>query len=272
MSFPTFKDFDKTSADLLGDDFDYKFTLKVKSAGPANTTLTTNTQYCEKENKFFPKLSLKWAHPSGFTLEKFESTHDAKFSVETSLTGAAPGLKLEFKGNDAEKADLLFTYNHASATVTGEFDISSLSSAKLSVLGGSGPVTAGASADVKIAKSSVESTNFNVGVGYTAPKQFFVGVRAEKNFANYSALFSYNVNNELTLVGKAGHCAKECGATLGAVYKCNPDTTIKTKVTTCGVLSASLKQNFDKKFTVTGSAEIPSNFNTIKVGVNATLG
>lgn len=219
-----------------------------------------------------PKLSLKWAHPSGFTLEKLETTHDAKFSVETSLTGAAPGLKLEFKGNDAEKADLLFTYNHAAATVTGEFDISSLSSAKLSVLGGNGPVTAGASADVKIAKSNVESTSVNVGVGYTAPKQFFVGVRAEKNFANYSALASYYVNKDLTVVGKANYNAKDCGATFGAVYKCNPDTTIKTKVTTCGVLSASLKQNFEKKFAVTASAELPSNLNSVKFGLNATLG
>lgn len=57
MSFPAFKDLDKSitgelevqliasfvlillfySADLLNDDFDYKYSLKIKSAGPANT-------------------------------------------------------------------------------------------------------------------------------------------------------------------------------------------------------------------------------------------
>jgi len=37
MSFPTFKDLDKSVADIFNEDFDYKYTLKVKSAGPQNT-------------------------------------------------------------------------------------------------------------------------------------------------------------------------------------------------------------------------------------------
>lgn len=215
---------------------------------------------------------MKWAHASGFTLEKLESTVDSKITVETSLTGAAPGLKLEFKGNDSDKADLSFSYTTPAATFTGDFDVSNLSSAKASVCGGNGPVVAGASADLKIAKSTVESTTFGVGVGYTVPKQLFVGVRAEKNFANYSALFTYNANKDVTLVGKVAYSAKDTSATLGAVYKCNPDTTIKVKADTNGVFAAALKQNFEKKFTVTGSAEIPSQLNTVKFGVNATLG
>jgi hypothetical protein len=234
-------------------------------------TLTSNTQYCEKENKLVPKVAVKWAHASGFTLEKFESTVDAKFALETSLTGAAPGLKLEFKGNDAEKADLLFTYKHDLATVTGEFDISGFSAAKLSVSAGTGAVAVGGSADVKISKAAVESTTFNLGLGYTVPK-IFAGLRAEKNFSNYAALVSYNVKDDLTVVAKVTHSAKETGATVGAVHKCNPDTTLKAKVTSGGVFSASVKQAFDKKFTVTGSAEIPSNLNNLKFGVNATLG
>jgi len=272
MSFSTFKDFDKTITDLLNDDFDSKFTLKVKSSGPSNTTITTNTQFDCKSNKLVPKLTTKWAHPSGFTLEKLELSPDCKTTVETSLTNVAQGLKLEFKGNECDKADLSFNYTIPVATFTGDFDINNFSSVKASVNGGQGPFTAGASVDLKIAKSAVESTTFGVGAGYTVPKQLFVGLRANKNFADFSALFSYIVNQDVTVAGTVNHSAKGPCATLASVYKCNPDTVIKVKVNTCGVLSASVKQAFEKKFSVVGSAEIPSDFNTVKFGVNATLG
>jgi hypothetical protein len=272
MSFSTFKDFDKSVTDLLNDDFDNKFTLKIKSAGPSNTIFTTNTQFCTKSNKLVPKLTTKWVHPSGFTLDKLEFSSDVKTTVETSLTDIAPGLKLEFKGNESDKADLSFIYSVPHATVTGEFDINNFSSVKTSVNGGQGPFTAGASADLKIAKSTVESTTFGVGAGYTVPKQLFVGIRANKNFADFSALFQYIVNKEVSVAAMASHNAKGPAATVATLYKCNPDTTIKFKASSTGVLSASVKQAFEKKFTVVGSAEIPSDFNNVKFGVNATLG
>jgi len=270
MSFSNFKDFDKTVTDLLNDDFDSKFSLKVKSAGPFNTVLTTNTQLCTKSNKLVPKLTTKWTHASGFTLEKVEFSSDCKATGETSLVGALPGLKLEFKGNECDKADVLVNYSIPVATFTGEFDVNTLSSVKASVNGGNGPYTAGVSADIKFAKSAVESTAVHVGAGYTA-SPVFVGLRACHNFTVFSGLFSYVVNKDLTLAGSASHGAKCCGS-LAAVYKCNPDTTIKVKANCCGVLHASVKQQFEKKFAVVGSVEVPSDFNAVKFGINATLG
>jgi len=272
MSHSTFKDFDKSITDLLNDDFDSKFSLKIKSAGPFNTTITTNTQFDTKTNKLIPKLTTKWTHPSGFTLEKFELSGDCKTTVETSLNDVAPGLKIEFKGNDCDKADASFNYSFSHATITGEFDVNNFSSVKTSVNGGEGPFTLGASADLKIAKSSIESTTFGVGAGYTVPKQLFVGLRANKNFSDFSALFSYHVNKDLTVATVASHCGKGPCATVATVYKCNPDTVIKVKATSGGVLSASVKQAFEKKFSVIGSVEVPSDFNNVKFGVNATLG
>jgi hypothetical protein len=268
----TFKDFDKTITDLLNDDFDSKFSLKVKSAGPSNTTITTNTQFDTKSNKLVPKLTTKWTHASGFTLEKLELSSDCKTTVETSLTGVADGLKLEFKGNECDKADVSFTYAVDPVTITGEFDANNFSSVKTSVNGVHGAFTAGASADLKIAKSTIDSTTFGLGVGYTVPKQLFAGFRANKNFADFSALFSYVVNKDVTIAAVASHNAKGPAATVATVYKCNPDTTIKFKANSCGVLSASVKQAFEKKFSVVGSAEIPSDFNNVKFGINATLG
>jgi hypothetical protein len=272
MSFSTFKDFDKSITDLLDDDFDSKFSLKVKSAGPFNTTLTTNTQLCTKSNKLVPKLTTKWVHNSGFTLEKLEFASDCKATVETSIVGVVPGLKLEFKGNESEKADVSFTYSHAAATLTGEFDVNNFSSFKTSVNGGNGPYTAGAAAYIKIAKSAVESTTFHVGAGYTVPKQLFVGLRACKNFSEFSALFSYVVNKDASVAGTVCHGSKGSACTLATVYKCCPDTTMKLKANSCGVISASVKQQFEKKFSLVGSAEVPSDFNNVKFGLNAVLG
>jgi len=272
MSFSTFKDFDKAITDLLNDDFDSKFSLKVKSTGPFNTTVTTNTQLCTKSNKLVPKLTTKWAHNSGFTLEKLEFASDLKATVETSLVNTVPGLKLEFKGNESEKADVSFTYTHAAATLTGEFDVNNFSSIKTSVNGGNGPYTVGASADIKIAKSTVESHALHIGAGYTIPKQAFVGIRAFKNFTEFSALFSYVVNKDATVAGTVHHGSKGTAGTLATVYKCNPDTTIKVKAHTSGVISASVKQQFEKKFSVVGSVEAPHDFNNVKFGINAVLG
>jgi len=272
MSFSNFKDFDKSITDLMNDDFDSKFSLKVKSAGPFNTVITTNTQLCTKSNKLVPKLTAKWTHPSGFTLEKLEFASDCKATVETSLEGAVPGLKVEFKGNECDKADVILNYKVPAATFTGEFDVNNFSSVKASVNGGSGPYTAGACADIKVAKSAVESTSVSVGAGYTVPKQLFVGLRACKNFSDFSALFSYIVNKDVTVAGVVNHGGKGSCFTLATVYKCNPDTTIKVKANSCGIVNASVKQQFEKKFAVVGSAEVPSDFNAVKFGINATLG
>lgn len=228
-----------------------------------------------KDTKLSPKLSLKWPHASGFTLEKLESSSDGKLTVETSLVGAAPGLKLEFKGNDhSNKSDLSFTYTAPAATVTGEVDLLNLSSVKASAIGGNGPVTVGANVEVKLAKYAVDSYSLGLGLGYTIPKLFFLGLRADKTFSAFSALFTYAAARDITLAGKMTYSGKDkVGATLATVYKCNADTTIKVKAnTTGGVFSASVRQAFPGKFAVVGSAEIPAQLNTAKFGLNATLG
>jgi len=275
MSYPVFKDFDKSTNDLLDDDFDSKYSLKIKSPGPYASTVTTTTTWSCKDNScsLSPKLSLKWIHPSGFTLEKLEVSQDAKLNVETSLNGVAPGLKLEFKGNDSDKADVSFNYSIPQATFSGEIDIHNLSSAKASVLGGHGAFTAGVCAEVKLGKgsSSVDQTIFGLGVGYTNPG-LFVGARACKNFSNYSARFTYDATKEVTLLGKVNYNSKDTSATLATVYKCCPNTTLKVKADTNGIFAASIKRSCEKKLQVIGSAEVPSSFNTVKFGLNAILG
>jgi len=218
-------------------------------------------------------MSLKWIHPSGFTLEKLDVSSDCKLNVETSLNGVAPGLKLEFKGNDSNKADVSFNYSIPQATFTGEVDIHNLACAKATVLSGHGPFVAGAAAELKLAKSAAisDQTVFHVGAGYAVPK-LFVGARACNNFSNYSANFNYEATKEIWLAGKVCYTSKDTVATLATVYKCCPNTTVKVKADTSGIFAASIKQLCDKKFSVVGSAEVPSTLTNIKFGLNATLG
>lgn len=164
------------------------------------------------------------------------------------------------------------TYSVPAATVTADFDVHNFSSAKASVSGGHGSFTGGLSADLKISKSAIDSTTVGLGFGYTVPKLLFLGLRANKNLADYSALFSYSAYKNITLAGLFNYSAKGSSAILASVYKCNPETTIKVKASTTGVFYASVKQSLDKKFSVIGSAEVPSSLSSVKFGINATLG
>jgi hypothetical protein len=220
-------------------------------------------------------VSLKWPHPSGFTLEKLEFTNDCKTTVETSLVDSLPGLKLEFKGNDQEKADLSLKYSIPAATFTGDFDINSLAKAEASVCAGSGAFTGGLSASFAGSKDESKAPSkisVGLGVAHTVPNVCYTAVRAKDNFSAFSLLFSYTSVQNLILAGSVDHCAKKTLATGLASYKVDASTTFKTKATSEGVVSASLKRNFEKKFTVVGSVEVPHTLKSVKWGVNATLG
>jgi len=277
MSAPVFKDFDKTTTDLLNDDFDSKYSLKIKSVGPCNAVLTTNTTFDEKEKKLEAKISAKYAHSSGFTVEKLEISPKGKVATETSLVNAAPGLKLEFKGNDTDKGDLSFTYSPTPlATITGEVDALNFAKANASVSIAHGAIVGGGCVDATFAKQGLESTKFGLGLGYSIPK-LFAGFRANNSLADFSGTISYDVSDDLSVIGKACHstAGKTAGtkSTLAGIYRYGPSTTIKVKAANSGIINASVKQQFEKKFSVVGSVEIPSGFTTgYKFGVNATLG
>jgi len=276
MSAPVFKDFDKATTDILNDDFDSKYSVKIKSVGPCGAVITTNTTFDEKEKKLEAKISTKYAHSSGFTVEKLEISPKGKVTTETSLVNAAPGLKLEFKGNDSDKGDLSFTYSpNPVATITGEVDALNFAKANASLSVVQGPVVAGGSVDAAFGKQGLESTKFGLGLGYSIPNSLFAGFRANNSFTDFSGVFSYALK-DLTLIGKVCHsgAGKEAGikSVVAGVYQYRPETTLKVKAASTGDINASIKQQFEKKFAVVGSVEIPRGFTGYKFGVNATLG
>lgn len=180
----------------------------------------------------------------------------------------------QYKGNDTDKGDVSVTYKHAIATLTGEVDVLNFSKASASISAGHGRFSAGASADLGIAKAAVTSTNFVLGAGFTIPGSLFAGLRASKNLSEYITIVTYVVAPNVTMAGNVAFKTKDnsVSGVLATIYKCNDSTVLKLKTSSIGTVNASVKQTIGKKFTVIGSTEIPRTFTGIKFGVNATLG
>ena len=231
--------------------------------------MTTNTTYDHaKENKLVTKISAKLPHNSGFTLEKLEIASNGAFTTETSLTGTLPGLKLEFKGNDSNKGDVGLTYSHPLFTLTSELDALNFAKATASVSSGQGPVSVGVSADVNLAKSVLGPIGTTLGYKFS---NFQVFLKSNKTFSEYSALTTYSVNKDITLASQALY-GKSWSFLFAGVYKCNPDTVLKLKLSNTSGIAASVKQTFDKKLVITGVADIPQTLDNVKFGVAASLG
>lgn len=219
-----------------------------------------------------PKVSVKYTHPSGFTLDKLEAMNN-KVLVESSFSDVAPGLKLEFKGDNVRKDfDLGFTYKHPLVTLTGEADVQKQSFAKLSANSGNGPITVGGSIDFKLEKKKLHEYSCSLGGGYTIPRQVFLGVRTEKKFTENSVLFKYFASPELTLGGKISHNNKNIQGSIVGVYRCNPNTIMKVKVNHLGTLNVSVKHTAETKFNVVGTASIPKTVEHVDLGLIANIG
>lgn len=280
MSLPVFKDWNKGVEDLFKDDFDLKYSLKVKAAGPFGINVTQTTEFSSKGGKtaLNGKVSAKWAHESGFTLDKLEVKSDGSIVTESSLNGVYPGLKFDFKGDDNLKGDLSATYKCSAASVTGEVDLVDFSGVKASVWGAVGPAYAGANLDYRLvdSKSGEKSDlkTFDVAASYPVNNLFF-GLKTSNKFSKYDASVSIKANDEYT-VGGLFSFSPEKSAVSGAfalAFNQNPSTAIKVKVDTEGIVAASVKRTISKGVSIVGATELDIRDPTaFKLGVTTTLG
>ena len=233
--------------------------------------MTTNTD-C---SAFSSKVSGKWAHPSGFNVDKLEFAGKDKIKLETSLTGLAPGLKLEFKGASAGSGNLGSVYKHSAATVTTDLDIAGFSCASASVVSGSKGFLAGASANFALA-GKFEVKDFSAGFGYQPSSNVYAGVVGNKKFSEFNAALQYGVKPNLTIGALVDVVPKSSSHkfNIATSYVCNPNTTVKVKVNSDGLINASVKQQCPgKKFTVVGAAQFDTrNTSALGFGVTASLG
>lgn len=283
MAAPLFKDTDKYALDIINEDYDVKNVLKVKVPGPFGIGLTTATEYkaasSTKSGKveLTPKLTTKWAYgKSGFTIDKFEIKGDGALTLETSLTGVAPGLKLEFKGDDALKGDLGVIYKTDLLHANAELDLVDFAKFKSSVTTKAGPVVAGLSASVEKSKDTTSFKTLDVALTYSLPSSLFIGLKTSKWFCFTDFSFAYDVAKAITVASAFTFCSEKktiTTFTLGGLYKCNPSTALKFKVNTKGLVNASVKQSIDKSASATLAAEVDvAKINAYKIGVSANLG
>jgi hypothetical protein len=272
MAPPQFKDFDKTVADLLGEDYDSKYSLKVKSKAPHGVGLTITTDYAK--SALSGKVAAKWAHESGFAVDKLEINKNAGITIETSLKGAVPNMKFEFKGNDSNKGDLLATYSTDIATVVGQLDVAEFSGFNLSALAKSGAFTGGAAVAVSLGDST-DVKKFDVAGSYNCDCKTFVGLKISDKFANYTASVGYQGCPKVALGSELSFKPESSAfsALIGGSYKCNPNTQIKGKVSCEGAVNFSVKQSLSNNCSVTATVATSSkNFGDYKLGCVGNLG
>lgn len=219
-------------------------------------------------------MSAKWAHPSGFALDKLEVKGNGSVVVETSLSGVAPGVKFEFKGDDQSKGDLGVVYKNEHATANVEVDVAEFSTVNASVLAGTGAFTGGASAALSLG-DKMDFTKFDVAGSYSIAKELFAGLHVTNKFSKYALSLGYFAGSNYKLAGVFNFTPEKSATslTVGAAYKCNPDTTIKAKANSEGVLAFSVKQMLSSNCSITTAAQVPSSdFSAYKLGVSGTLG
>lgn len=275
MSLPLFKDFDKSVQDIFKDDFDTKFSLKVKALAPYKVNLTQTTDFVSKGGKtsLNGKVSAKWAHESGFSVDKLELKSDGSLVTESSLSKVYPGVKLEFKGDDSFKGDLSATYKCSAATVFAEVDLVEFSAVRASFLAAAGPVNVGAAAELKTGDKS-ELKTLDVATSYAVNNLFF-GLKTANKFAKYDASVSFAPKKDYTLAGLVSFTPEKSKLTgsVAATWNCCPNSSVKVKADADGIVAVSVKQTVDKTFSVVGATQLdihdPAAF---RLGVTATIG
>lgn len=273
MAPPQFKDFDKTVSELLGDDYDSKYSLKVKSKAPNGVGLTITTDYAK--STLSGKVAAKWSHESGFAVDKLEVNKNAGITIETSLKGAIPDCKFEFKGNDSNKGDLLATYSTSVATIVGQLDVAEFSGFNVSALAKSGAVTGGASVAVSLGDSA-DIKKFDVAGSYNCSDcKTFVGLKVSDKFATYTGSAAYKACPKVAIGTEVSFKPESSAfsALIGGSYKCNPDTQIKAKVSSEGAVNFSVKQALSNNCSFTSTLATSSkNFGDYKLGLVGNLG
>lgn len=273
MAPPQFKDFDKTVSDLLGEDYDSKYSLKVKAKAPYGVGLTITTDYAK--SSLSGKVAAKWAHDSGFAVDKLEVNKNAGITVETSLKGAVPNTLFQFKGNDSNKGDLLAYYSTDVATVVGELDVAEFSGFNVSALAKSGAYAGGASLAVTLGDST-DIKKFDVAGSYSCPSsKVFAGLKVSDKFAMYTTSLGYKACPGIQVGSQLSFKPENSAfsALVGAAYKCNPTTQMKAKVSSEGAVNFSVKQSLAKNCSITSTIATSSkNFGDYKLGLVGNLG
>jgi hypothetical protein len=284
---PHFKDFSNTVTDILNDDFGDKKSLKIKHTTPdvqGNGIGVTSELLL---SSYFGKLSAKWKHASGFSLDKL-SFDNKGVKYEASMSKLSEGLVVKATGDvNASKPLSTIEAEYTQPTVAASLktDIGFDQTVASAVLGQEG-IQVGGSVIFK-RKSGVE--DYPLAIGYGDSK-YFASVSAEDKLRKFGLAARYNVCDKLSLAlfGLSGLEFSKGSPNqleLGASYKWNNFTTAKAKYAfvdgqkrgnNAGSLEATVNSTPLRKVNLVCGVAIPvsgvADVNSYKYGAGITLG
>jgi len=272
---PLFADISKGPKDLLADDFGTKMTVKAKvPAGPAVLTLETERKSSSLSSKVSVKLASSTILPKGFSLDKFQMKPDGGNALETSLTGAAPGLKLTFKGNDGGAGDLGVEYKKGTLAASAVLDVVDLSKVSTSACFGVGASSnIGGCASYSMSGKECALSSYSLGGSYSSGA-LSVSAATGAKISDVNLYTLYKVKPALTVATSTSHSADkpfgkfEVGCSYGGFAKVG---VAKAKVNCDGLVSGAIVKKVDN-YTVTAGATVSSaDLSTFKWGVGVSL-
>jgi hypothetical protein len=269
---PCYKDLTKVVDDLLNDDFSLKNTIKVKHSTPQAVNFTIENE--SKHSGVAGKVSVKYAHrPSGFSLDKLSIGQDGSKSVECSVAGLAPGLKLTAKVDDIIRGDVGVEYFTPKFSFKSEIDSELskvISSATMSYEG----VNAGGIVKYKLPGEKVAAVkDYNVGVSYGGKGWFAALTTSEKMTTyNFSATYSPAKNITAALLASTTPETSAQSVDMGVKYVCNPKTTVRAKACSTGDVHAAVQHKCVQGLVVGMATKMNAKERQPKFGFNCTLG
>lgn len=254
-----FDDLHKTANDLLSDDYQTS-SVQFKAKQKTNldgAVLTTTVDFLPEDKIVTPgKLSFKFPKPFGtsqVSIDKLELDKGGKFKCETSFSKVHPDLKLELKSDLASLGNVAagVSYSGVKDTVfkleTKPMKPDEFKFEATRQLG------AGVTCGMKFGMKNLTSPDLGANL---ASGPLFVSLLSKESFKVFTAHGSYKLCPPVSAAATYEYGGKKSGQySVGLAYSVVKGTTLKAKVQQDKTVSASLKHELTKGFTLLAGAK-----------------
>jgi len=271
-----FDDIPKTSNEVLNDDYQqgYLFKAKQKTSWHGSVVTTAVDILPGQDKAPMTPAKITWRLPAPLgcpfvVIDKLEVDKKGGVKLEGSTEKALKGLRIELK---PELSDVM-------KTKTGLI-YSGLKDARLALdLKGIGVQDA-------VAEATFQSGPATLGAKIAAPwcpdfglrvlhGPFFASLLAKEKFSCYTASCHYKAADNLRLAANYTYggkkTSKDGNYTIGLMYACNKNTTMKVKLDHNRAISCSVKQVFAKGFSALGGVKYDSKTGTPTYGLQISV-
>lgn len=257
-----FKDLGKTCSDLLSKDFTVgKHICEVKTKTANGVTFTPKAT--NAGGKFDASLAAKYMFPGKVSGEgKIDTAGVLSTTVETARF--AKGLTLTLDTSTPTSGTALFSSAKATADykqeafaakATYEYYKQAASAAVSAVYGS---FTMGCSADYSVAKSSLAKCA--AACQFVQPDFTLCATLSDSpgkpGSTVYAGSYFHKISSAMQVGGELTKTSSDTGFAFGCLYKLDKSTSVKGKVNTDGILSASYKQAISPMTTLTLAAAV----------------